>query len=93
MHVPMRHPHRSALADRLTLGCDAYRITLRELGQLAGLSRQRVLRIAAGHELIAPWAERLARILSCDPRWLEHGVGAPPGWAAAAPVRPGEARG
>jgi hypothetical protein len=85
MHVPMRHPQRSALAHRLTLGCEAYRITLRELGQLAGLPRQRVLMIAVGREPIAPWAERLARILSCDARWLEHGSGAAPAWASAAP--------
>jgi hypothetical protein len=85
MHVAMRDPQRAAVADRLTLGCGACGITMRELAMLAGLPRQRLDQISLGRSPIAPWVLRLAGILACDPRWLEHGRGAPPPWATTSP--------
>lgn len=80
---PLRQPHRTALADRMVLGCAAHGITQRELAALARLTPAHLHLIASGQVPLGPSAGRLARALGCEAGWLEHGAGTVPRWAAS----------
>jgi hypothetical protein len=84
MHV---HPRAAAVptpdvGDRLEMGCSAHRLSLRDLGDRAGLPVNRIYLIKTGRSPIARHARGLAEVLRCDENWLISGDGPPPSWAA-----------